>query len=192
MLHCPDRVNAALPGEYKEIAEALFPPQGGAGGLEEAIAFAGALDIEGDYRKLLTLGELRPVGSIPGTEMLRFLHSFQNNLDLLIEKTWVEKTDEFRKDKLLERVPGLIAMIENADYGGALKEFAGMLEELSWLLFGEQSRKEDFIEYALRIDVPMGLFWWYGGQISRVLAELKDRAFIRIILLLGLCYLTDF
>lgn len=192
MLNCPACVNSAIPDEYKGAAEALFPPEGGTGGPEEAFAFAGILGIGADFRRLLALGGLRSPGSSPGEPMQKFLHSFQNNLDLLIQKTWVEKTDEDRKDKLQNRIPGLMAMIENANYEAALGEFAAVLDELSWLLFGAQSRKEDFIEYALRIDSQMGLFWWYAGQTSRVLAELKDRALIRIILLLGLCYLTGF
>jgi hypothetical protein len=192
MLNCPACVNSAIPSEYKGPAEAFFPPEGGTGGPEEAFAFADILGIGADFRRLLALGELRPLGSSPSEQMQKFLHSFQNNLDLLIQKTWVEKTDEDRKDKLQNRIPGLMAMIESADYEAALGEFAAVLDELSWLLFGAQSRKEDFIKYALRIDSQMGLFWWYAGQISRVLADLKDRALIRIILLLGLCYLTGF
>jgi ribosomal protein S17E len=192
MLSCPDRVNKTIPAEYRKTAEALFPPKGGVGGSEQALAFADILEVSADYRKLLSLGELRPVGSPPNAEMRKFLHSFQNNLDLLIQKTWVEKTDEDRKEKLQNRIPGFVTHIENADYAEALKEFSVVLEELSWLLFGPQSHKEDFIEYVFRIDSQLGLFWWYVGQTSRVLAELTDRAVIRSILFLGICYLTDF
>ncbi|MDR0599764.1 MAG: hypothetical protein LBG84_06765 [Treponema sp.] len=192
MFHCPACVNSAIPGEYKKAAEALFPPGGSAGGLEEALTFAGILGIDADYRKLLNLGDVRPLGSSPTEEMKKFLLSFQNNLDLLIQKTWVEKNDEDRKDRLQTCIPGLIDVIEKADYGAALKKFGAVLEELAWLLFGAQSRKDDFIEYALRIDTQMGLFWWYGGQIGRVFEGLTDRTVLRAVLLLGLCYLTDF
>ena len=192
MLKCPPCSCQAIPGEYKSITEALFPQEGGTGGRETVSAFAAALGIEADYRALLVLGELRPVGSSPGPEMRKFLRSFRNNLDLLVRKTWVEKCDEERKDLLLNRIPGLMELIENADYHAALKEFAAVLDELAWLMFGEQSRGDDFIEYVVRIDPPMGLFWWYGGRIGRAASQLKDRALTRELLLVGLCYLTDF
>jgi hypothetical protein len=165
---------------------------GGTGRQEDALAFAAVLGIGQNYRTLLGPGEARPVGSPPAGEMKKFLHSFQNNLDLLIQKTWVEKTDEDRKEKLQNRIPGFMALIEDAQFREALEEFGVILEELAWLLFGPQSHKEDFTEYTFRIDTQMGLFWWYGGQIVRILAGLKDRDTIRAILLLGLCYLTEF
>jgi hypothetical protein len=189
MLSCPA---CAIPEEYKKAAEALFPPRGKTGGLEDAFAFADALGIGADYRRLLSLGEVRSEGTSPGPGMQKYLVSFRNNLDLLIRKTWVEKTDEERKEKLQERIPGFMTLINNAEYHAALEEFSAVLEELAWLLFGAQSRKDDFTEYTFRIDTQMGLFWWYAGHINRILPELKDRAVIRAILLLGICYLTDF
>jgi hypothetical protein len=189
MLSCPA---CAVPKECKKAAESLFPSSGNTGGLEDAFAFADALGIGTDYRKLLALGGVRSEGSSPSPDMQKYLASFQNNLDLLIRKTWVEKTDEDRKEKLQGRIPGFMARINNAEYHGALEEFSAVLEELAWLLFGAQSRKDDFAEYTFRIDAQMGLFWWYAGHIDRILPDLKDRALTRAILLLGICYLTDF
>jgi hypothetical protein len=189
MLSCPACV---IPEEYEKAAESLFPPRGNTGGLEDAFAFADVLGIGADYRKLLALGEVRQEGTSPGPEMQKYLASFRNNLDLLISKTWVEKTDEDRKEKLQARIPGFMALISNAEYHGALEEFSVILEELAWLLFGPQSRKDDFTEYTFRIDTQMGLFWWYAGHINRLFPDLKDRAVARAILLLGVCYLTDF
>ena len=124
-----------------------------------------------------------------------FLDHFQNNLDLLIQKTWVEKSDEERKEKLLDEIPPLIAFIEKGDYSQALEAFGAILEELAYLFFGVQSQKDDFAEYALRIDAQMGLFWWYGGQINgaRGTAWIKnaDKNVLRALLLLGICYLTN-
>jgi hypothetical protein len=126
---------------------------------------------------------------------------FQNNLDLLIQKTWVEKADEARKDKLQDRVPGLMDAIEQENYPAALKEFSEILDELAYLFFGAQSYKDDFTEYTLRIDVQLGLFWWYGGKIgclepkgegSASLGAVSDKEALWAILLLGICYLTDF
>jgi hypothetical protein len=120
-----------------------------------------------------------------------FLGHFRNNLDLLIQKTWVEKADEVRKEKLQDRIPEFIADIIQGNYRKALTEFGIILEELAYLFFGAQSHKEDFTEYTLRIDLQMGLFWWYGGQLG-CLAKLADDECFNAVLLIGLCYLTNF
>jgi hypothetical protein len=189
MLCCSKTVNQAVPYEYRIIAEGLFPPGGYAGGkgpsIEAARAFAEILGIGADYNRLLESGDTS-----------RFLASFQNNLDLLIQKTWVEKADEIRKEKLQDRVPLLIAGIEQGEYQAALEEFGAILEELAYLFFGVQSHNDDFTEYTFRIDTQMGLFWWYGGQLgsSCVLewARLAEKRQLEAVLLLGICYLTNF
>jgi hypothetical protein len=191
MFVCSVHTTKALPEEYRAAADGLFPfggfPDGKGPSLEAAAAFAAVLGIGEDYRKLLDTHK-------SGTEEL--LYHFQNNLDLLIQKTWVEKTDEARKEKLLDSVPPLIALIENENYSGVLEEFGAILEELAYLFFGAQSQKEDFTEYALRIDTEMGLFWWYGGQTNcaRGAPWVKNSSpgVLQAILFLGICFLTNF
>ncbi|MDR1972156.1 MAG: hypothetical protein LBQ46_09555 [Treponema sp.] len=187
-------MNKSLPGEYRKIAEKLFPPGGfsaGKGpGKAAAKAFAGILGIEADYKRLLAVNKT-------GEEMRHFLAHFQNNLDLLIQKTWIEKADEDRKAKLETRVPPFIREIEAGDFQKALRDFGVILEELAYLLFGAQSTREDFTEYALRIDIQMGLFWWYGGQLgclapSNQAGKAVDNDMLWAVLLLGICYLTNF
>jgi hypothetical protein len=189
-------INNAIPVEYREIAEKLFPPGGSpaGGGVSVAAAFAGILGIGADYQKVLALENA-------GSEMRSFLGHFQNNLDLLIQKTWVEAVDETRKEKLQDAIPALIADVEAGRCRKALTKFGGVLKELAYLLFGVQSHQDDFIEYALRIDEQMGLFWWYGGQIGRLaqagpVQNAEDSAAtdacLRAILFIGLCYLTNF
>jgi hypothetical protein len=198
MLSCPPCVNNAIPTEYRKTAEELFLPGGFPAGtvptLEAAIAFAGILGIGVDYKKLLADRQ-------SGKDFHTFLVHFQNNLDLLIQKTWVEKADEARKDKLQDRVPGLLDAIEQENYPLALREFGGILEELAYLFFGAQSYKDDFTEYTLRIDAQIGLFWWYGGQIgclqpkegaNALSGAVPDKEVLWAILLIGICYLTDF
>jgi hypothetical protein len=185
MYACPPDVNNAIPAEYRGVAETLFPPKGFAPGQGPAIGavedFAEILGIGADYKRILD--------TTSGVQQL--LGHFQNNLDLLIRKTWVEKADELRKEKLLDRLPGFIAGIEAGDYQRALKDFGAILEELAYLLFGAQSHKDDFTEYTFRIDTQMGLFWWYGGQIG-CLVHSSDNACLRAVLLIGVCYLTNF
>ncbi|MDR2740276.1 MAG: hypothetical protein LBB68_10665 [Treponema sp.] len=204
MCSCPSRDYESIPQEYRRIAEELFPsganPEIQGSTVKAAESFAEILGIGADYKRLL--GTRRS-----GKDMEQFLGHFQNNLDLLIQKTWVDKSDEARKEKLQDRIPGFIAEIEQGDYRKALKEFSAVLQELAHLLFGAQSRKDDFAEYAFRIDTQLGLFWWYGGQIGRLKPACNGNASGTVnepvskapcneslwaLLLLGICYLTDF
>ncbi|MDR1143615.1 MAG: hypothetical protein LBK77_05255 [Spirochaetaceae bacterium] len=187
MLCCSSCPGKSVPKEYRQAAEALFPAEMTARDPGAAVpVFADVLGVGADYRKL-------DAGWGNPAELQKFLLSFQNNLDLLIQKTWVEKADEDRKEKLQNRVPGFIALIEAGDYNKALAEFGAILEELAWLLFGPQSRREDFVEYASRIDSQLGLFWWYAGQLERFLAAGPwDQAALKPVLILGICYVTDF
>jgi hypothetical protein len=173
--------------DYRVAAETLFPPEHAnrdkVPTLAAVEAFADILGIGMEFKRLMQ-------GSSSG-EFRHFLAHFQNNLALLISKTWVEKSDEVRKEHLQDRLPILISFIEDGDYGSALAEFGAILDELAFLFFGNQSRKEDFTEYALRIDTQMGLFWWYGSQIRRQNLKI-DSNILRALLLIGICYLTSF
>jgi len=186
--------NSTIPGEYRKITERLFPKdwlsRGQKPDMKSAVEFAKALGISADYQRLLALKK-------NDNELKIFLEHFQNNLDLLIQKTWVEKHDEIRKDALQDKLPLFMSTIVKEDFFKAIEEFGVILEELAYLFFGTQSEKDDFTEYTFRIDAQMGLFWLYGGRLA-VLKELKnkngendDKVFWAI-LLLGLCYLTNF
>jgi hypothetical protein len=193
MFSCPPCASKSLPEEYRKTAEELFPPGGfpeEKGPSPEAVeTFANILGIGDDFRRLWVFHS-------SGQSLGDFLNHFQNNLDLLIQKTWVEKADEIRKEKLQDDVPLFIACLERKDYRGALEKFGSILEELAYLFFGAQSQNDDFAEYALRIDTQMGLFWWYGGQIKSArgsgwIKNTNQNVFLAL-LLLGLCYLTNF
>ena len=191
MLNCPACANEAIPDEYRNIAVSLFPgngfPAGRGPAIEQILGFAEALGA--DSSRFLSV-----LKSVP--DMDSFLHSFQNNLELLIQKTWVEKAEENRKENLLDRLPVFISGIEQEKYPGVVEEFGAILDELAWLLFGEQSRKDDFTEYTMRIDMQMGLFWWYGNQLCspNALEWIKrtDKEILKAILFLGICFLTNF
>jgi hypothetical protein len=173
--------NAAdsIPSEFKKVTEALFPVRSSRKPvLKDVENYARNLKVETAYKKL--------IGS--PADMASFFARFKRNFSLLIAKTWVERADEIRKETLQSRLPGFYAKIEKEDYVGAVKDFSVILEELSYLFFGEQSRREDFTEYAFRIDSQIGLFWWYGSRLSRV--EKDDKAMLRALLVLGICYLT--
>jgi len=184
--------NLALLGEYRSIAESLFPQDKSAQRRPDVAvtaAFAEALGIGGEHRRLL--GIAKDTG-----EMREFLGHFQNNLDLLIQKTWVEKADEERKVRLQDDVPPFMAYIMQENFPHAIEEFGAILEELAYLFFGAQSTKDDFTEYTFRIDEQLGLFWWYGSQLGKLKDSSGDLApndeFLWAVLLIGICYLTNF
>jgi len=187
-------INNAIPEEYRKIAKKLFPAEGFSSqkGLSQkaAFEFAAALGIGKEYKRLLNLI------NAAGPKMSEFLNSFQNNLDLLIQKTWVEKSDETRKEKLQADIPGFIKDIENKNFLQALEEFSVILDELAYLFFGAQSTHEDFAEYTFRIDEQMGLFWWYGAHLGFMINEIKNNntedESLWAVLLIGICYLTNF
>ena len=185
--------NNFMPGEYRKAADRLFSKDGVLKGnkidIKAASEFAKALGIGAEYQRLLALDK-------KSGEFLTFLEQFQNNIDLLIQKTWVDKSEEKRKGKLQDEVPLFMATLERGDFSAAIENFAAILEELAYLFFGAQSEKEDFTEYTFRIDAQMGLFWWYSGRIS-LLNDLydendRDDKVLWAVLLLGLCYLTNF
>jgi hypothetical protein len=180
---------ASIDGNYRIAAETLFPPEiSGAGEsttLDAVENFADILGVGAEFKRFM-----RESGG-EDDDFHHFLAHFQNNLALLISKTWVEKSDEIKKEQLRERLPVLVAFIEKGDYRAALTEFGSILDELAFLFFGVQSLKEDFTEYTLRIDTQMGLFWWYGSQIRTQKLKIDDNI-LRALLLIGICYLTSF
>ena len=193
MYRCPSNVNLAILDEYREIAETVFPPDGfppeQGPDLKAAADFAKALGTGTEYQRLFSLKK-------DDEKMRVFLGHFQNNLDLLIQKTWVEKADVARKEKLQDEIPPLITLIEQGDFLQAIENFGKVLDELAYLFFGTQSVSEDFTEYTFRIDPQIGLFWWYGSQLGSLKGTSKNDALndesLSALLLIGLCYLTDF
>ena len=177
-----------LPGEYRKAADRLFPRNGYAKSqkpdLKTINEFAKALGVGVEYQRLLALAK-------NSVDMQVFLEHFQNNLELLIKKTWVKKSDENRKHKLHNKIPSVMTRIGQADFAKAIEEFSAVLDELAYLFFGTQSEKEDFTEYTFRIDAQMGLFWWYGSRLP-VFKEMTDEKILWAVLLLGLSYLTNF
>jgi hypothetical protein len=179
-------IDDVIPAEYRELTERLFPATGvGAPGFNGFLAeqqFAKMLGIESDFTQAL---------KDPQNELVhkRLLVHFQNNVELLIHKTWVEKADETHKEKLLSRIPRFVNTMEAGQYDTALQVFITILQELAYLLFGAQSHKGDFIEYTFRIDSQIGLFWWYAGKLPQ-LQDVREKDLLRAYLLIGICFLA--
>ncbi|HCM27664.1 MAG: hypothetical protein A2Z99_09625 [Treponema sp. GWB1_62_6] len=182
-------LDEVIPDEYRTIAGELFSDPGVAARTyqKDVERFAEVLGIIAEFRASCASSNSPANAAVSDR---RLLGHFRNNVELLIQKTWVEKADEAHKEKLLDRIPVFVLDMERADYERALRTFIHILDELAYLLFGTQSRKGDFIEYAFRIDANLGLFWWYAGNLASLLGETDEKR-IRAVLVIGVCYLSS-
>jgi hypothetical protein len=125
----------------------------------------------------------------------KLLTGFQNNLNLLIEKTWVEKTDEELKEQVLYRLKLFCARLSEYRYADSYNDFMEIIHDTVYLMFGKQAEKDDFPEYALRIDPDFGVFWQYVKTLAgkdHSLKEKKACETCRIMLLLGMVFLANY
>lgn len=120
----------------------------------------------------------------------KLVASFQRNLQLLVQKTWVEKADEAMKEEMLQRIDALSKNLFNRDYHSSLSDFLPVLHDVVYLLFGTLARSDSFLEYAVRIDPDFGFFWYYINSLPphKDWSEEKCRSAV----LLGICFLANF
>ncbi len=118
------------------------------------------------------------------------INSFHNNLTLLIQKTWVEKSDEVLKDQVLYKLDEVCDCLKNNDYAKIYEDFIDLLNESVFLMFGSLSKKDDFSEYALRIDPGFGVFWWFLKSLSTQMP--KDIKVGRLYIILGMLFLANY
>lgn len=120
----------------------------------------------------------------------KLIKSFYNNLTLLVQKTWVEKSDEALKEQVLFQLDGVSTALEEKKYAAVYEKFMLLLHDTVYLLFGQQSKKDDFGEYALRIDPDFGVFWQFLQKTSSSVP--KSESIGRIYILLGMCFLANY
>ncbi len=128
-------------------------------------------------------------GTHPDVEKT-LVNSFHNNLTLLIQKTWVEKADEVLKDQVLYKLDEVCALVNDKEYVKVYENFIELLNESVFLMFGSLSTKEDFSEYALRIDPGFGVFWWFLKSVGA--AAPKDIKVGRLYIILGMLFLANY
>jgi hypothetical protein len=120
-------------------------------------------------------GEFHQYVSGSGPERLaridRLLRVFRENVELLVHKTWVEKAEEKPKDRLLEDLMAFEREFRDGAVAIAFKRFVALANSLASLLFGHQSKAEDFLAYCFRIDPKFGLFFWYIGELEKQARE---------------------
>jgi hypothetical protein len=120
----------------------------------------------------------------------RLVEKFHKNLRLLIKKSWVEKYDEALKEQVLCRLEKFYNQIEQCDYSGAYAVFLEVITDTVYLMFGPQSKKDDFTEYAMRIDPEFGIFWLYVKALAADSTGDNERC--RLMLLLGIVFLANY
>jgi hypothetical protein len=128
----------------------------------------------------------------------KLVEKFHKNLQLLIKKSWVEKYDEALKEQVLCRLEKFCVQFSRKDYAAAYKDFLVVLTDTVYLMFGQQSKRDDFAEYAMRIDPEFGLFWLYvkcldsAAHADRSVEERNFNERCRIIILLGIVFLANY
>lgn len=120
-------------------------------------------------------------------EILKLVSSFKNNLTLLIQKTWVEKSDIALKEKLLYQ---LKIFLQNNNWKEDYPLFLQMINQAVFLMFGQDPENPDFSEYALRIDPEFGIFWWYISNLP--LENDWSESKCRIAMLIGMFFLANY
>ncbi len=120
-------------------------------------------------------GEFQQYVSGSGPERLakidRLLRIFRENVELLVHKTWVEKSEEKPKERLLEDLLAFEREFRDGAICPAFKRFVALANSIASLLFGHQSTAEDFLAYCFRIDPKFGLFFWYVSELEKQARE---------------------
>ena len=120
-------------------------------------------------------------------EIKKLVSSFKNNLTLLIQKTWVEKSDIALKEQLLYQ---LDIFLGNEEWSNNYTLFLQMINQAVFLMFGQKPDTPDFDEYSLRIDPEFGIFWWYISNLPPKANWSEDKC--RIAMMLGMYFLANY
>lgn len=120
----------------------------------------------------------------------KLISSFNNNLVLLIQKTWVEKSDEALKAAVLYQLEEFCKNLSAKKYNESYESFFNIVDSVVYLMFGTQTKTKDFDEYALRIDPEFGIFWWYFKSLPKNNDWAAEKN--RIAILLGMFFLANY
>jgi len=129
--------------------------------VDSAVAFADVLGNPAEFKQYVAGASGDRLARID-----RLLRVFEENVELLVHKTWVEKSDEKRKEKLLEELSSFEREFRDGAVPQSFKRFVALARSIAHLLFGAQSHADDFLLYCFRIDPKLGLFFWYLGELE--------------------------
>ena len=94
----------------------------------------------------IAFGAEKGFSKMPEEGVDKLVISFKNNLTLLIQKTWVEKSDIALKDELLYRLEKFIT----ADgWKDSYELFRNIINQAVFLMFGQSTDSPDFAEYTM-------------------------------------------
>ncbi len=127
-----------------------------------AIAFADILGNPGEFKKYV---QGRMADRLARIDHL--LKVFLENSELLVHKTWVEKSDDKRKQRLIEEIVAFEREFREGAVRASFRRFVLLCHSIAHLLFGAQSRADDFLAWAFRIDPKLGLFFWFVDEIEK-------------------------
>lgn len=125
----------------------------------------------------------------PSTEN-KLIESFSNNLLLLVQKTWVEKSDTEIKEQVLYQLNQFCANLKTSSWVDSYIPFLDIIYNAVYLMFGSQTKNDDFTEYAFRIDPEFGIFWWYIQSLPHEADWPEEKC--RIAVLLGMYFLANY
>lgn len=120
----------------------------------------------------------------------KLISSFQKNLSLLIQKTWVEKADADLKEQVLYKLEEFCKLIKKGKWSNTYSAFLEILNDIVYLMFGSQAKSDDFVEYALRIDPEFGIFWFFVKSLPTESDWQNEKT--RIVMLLGMYFLANY
>lgn len=152
-----------------------------------AIAFANILGNPGEFYTIASGSRGERLVHIE-----RLLHAFRENVELLIRKTWVEKHDEKRKEKVHEDLQVFVQEFQSGAVRKAFPHFLGLSLGIARLLFGAQAQASDFLEYTFRIDPKLGVFYWFVGRLKEQESAEAAEELWTLELLLGIFALASF
>jgi len=152
-----------------------------------ALAFANILGNPGEFSAI--------VSGSKGERLIhieRLLRVFRENVELLIRKTWVEKHDEKRKEKVHGDLQAFVQEFQSGAIRKAFPHFIDLSQGIARLLFGNEAHAPDFLDYAFRIDPKLGIFYWFVGELSPQEASEDIEELWTMELLLGIFALASF
>lgn len=120
----------------------------------------------------------------------KLISSFQKNLTLLIQKTWVEKADAELKENVLYKLSEFCKQTPSDSWNHLYQTFLQIINDVVYLMFGNQSKTEDFAEYALRIDPEFGIFCFYIRNLPEETEWPNEKC--RVVILLGMYFLANY
>ena len=91
---------------------------------------------------------------------------------------------------MINRIGLFCEEIKNQSYTASLSAFLAIVQDVVYLMFGNQVKKEEFPEYALRIDPGFGIFWWFIMSLPKEMAWADEKS--RCFLLLAMFFLANY